>query len=143
MNIYRRPPFERTVALLCGCGLPTDDISESSLGHFLGCGSPSAPDGVIGLEILGEDGLLRSLAVAEGARGRGRGKALVAALEALARAQGVRHLYLLTESAEVYFGEMGFAAVDRSLVADSIRRTQEYSCLCPDDAVVMRKDLAR
>lgn len=142
MNIYRCPPPAQAVALLAECGLPSSDLSDSSFQHFFGCGSERALDGVIGLEVHGEDALLRSLAVAVSARELGCGKALVEELEHFAHSQGVMQLYLLTETAEAFFERLGYIKVERNLVSNRIRETKEFASLCSDDATVMRKALA-
>ncbi len=139
MNVYQRPPMARSLELLNECGLPYSDLTESSFETFLGCGDESNPKGIIGLELHGEDALLRSLAISADARGQGCGKELVTKLEELASSKRVRNLYLLTDTAEKYFERLGFVIVERHLVSNSIRDTEEFSSLCSEDAVVMRK----
>jgi len=142
LPIERRPPFARCRELLAECGLPADDLTAAHLEHFLGCGASACPDGIVGLEIHGSDALLRSLAVTAAVRGRGCGEALVAEAEALARAEGVRHLYLLTTTAESFFAKRGYARVARASVSCAIRQTTEFASLCPNSASVMCKVLA-
>lgn len=109
--------------------------------NFLGCGDEFDPIGIIGVEIIGTDGLLRSLAVSEAARGFGYGKALVSSLEVFAKQKNVRDLYLLTDTAETFFESLGYERLDREAVSVGVRSTKEFSSLCPDDAAVMRKSL--
>ena len=142
MNIFRRPPRERTKALLLECGLPVRDLDALNFEYFLGCGDEENPAGVIGLELHGSEALLRSLAVTADARSSGCGGALIAELEAFAKSKGVNELYLLTETAESYFASRGYRSVARSSVAENIRQTREFSSLCPADAAVMKKSLA-
>jgi len=139
MNIYQHPAKDRVIEILQECGLPHIDLTESSFQHFLGCGSKDKPEGVIGLEQYGEDGLLRSLAITASARNKGCAKALVSELEALAESKGIRHLYLLTNTAEDLFLQLGYSIVERQLVSDAIKNTQEFSTVCPGDTTVMRK----
>ncbi len=141
MKIYQRPPMDRSVELLVDCRLPYSDLTESSFEYFLGCGDEANPKGIIGLELRGEDALLRSLAISADARGKGCGEELVAKLEDLARSKCIRNLYLLTDTAEKYFERLGFEKVERHLVSNAIRETEEFSTLCSEDAVVMRKAL--
>jgi len=89
----------------------------------------------------GSDALLRSLAVEEKARGRGCGKALVAALEQHAREHGARRITLLTTTAARFFGGLGYRGVARDAAPERIRATREFSALCPASAVCMTKDL--
>ena len=70
--------------------------------------------GCVAIEMVGDVALLRMLAVAPERRGEGLGYVLVEAATERARTQGVRHLYLVTDGAQGYFGEkLGFTA-DRS-----------------------------
>ena len=140
-RIFPRPPLAAVTALLDDCGLPTSDLDQHDLDEFLGCGPDEQPLGVIGLERCGNDGLLRSLAVAPSVRGAGCGAALVARLEQQAHDRGIRCLYLLTETAEAFFAARGYQVIERSLVPDAVRATSEFASLCPDDATVMRKAL--
>ena len=68
--------------------------------------------GVIGLERFGAGGVLRLLAVASAYQGLGAGRALVSRLENDARAAGVEQLVLLTETAQAFFGELGYEVID-------------------------------
>ena len=69
--------------------------------------------GVIGLQLLGRNGLLGSLAVDSLYRNQGVGKALYAKLVGYANLRGVTKLYLLTLTAQEYFSKLGFEKVDR------------------------------
>ena len=95
--------------------------------------------GAIGLEQLGDLGLLRSLVVDPSRRSGGIGAQLVAALEQKAAAVGIRQLWLLTIDADQYFVSRGWKVSDRADAPSAIRATQEFSSLCPGDAVVMSK----
>lgn len=141
MHIFHKPQLPVVRALLDEHDLPTGDLDEAAMQHFFGCGEDARPQGVVGIEVLGDVALLRSLSVTADAGGQGCGTALVATAEAHARAQGVRHLYLLTNTAETYFHRHGYTTVPRDAVPEAIRRTREFSSLCPDSATVMRKDL--
>lgn len=142
-----RLPYVR--ALLERNGLPTGDLGSSPASLYVaydgadGADGPdgSDPVGVGGLEIHGPDGLLRSVAVEERARGRGIGTALCGTLEERAAADGAGTLYLLTTTAAGFFAGRGYAAVERGTVPPAIRGTTEFADLCPETATVMRKRL--
>ena len=129
--------------LLQAAGLPVDDLGADSLEKFLvaetGESSGDGIAGLIGIELFGEVGLLRSLVVADSHRRKGIGDTLVAALENAARGEGVRDLWLLTIDADPYFERLGFTAKSRDVAPEQIRSTREFSELCPGDAVLMRK----
>ncbi len=68
-----------------------------------------------------------SVAVAEGAHGRGLGKAIVAEVEKLARKRGIDELFALTLTPK-FFEAAGYAITDRARYPEKIRR----DCLkCP------------
>lgn len=142
MQIFRRPSERDVRRLLAAATLPLDDLTPEHLEHFFGCGAQDAPFGIGGVELHGRDALLRSLAVDEQARGRGCGRALVAALEAYAHREGVCRLYLLTTTAAHFFERLGYRSVARDTAPDAIRAAPEFAALCPASAVFMAKDLA-
>jgi amino-acid N-acetyltransferase len=125
--------------LLAAAQLPTDDLTERHCEHFFFTGVDGAPDGLVGLELLGDVALLRSLAVAAGRRGSGAGSRLLSHAEAHARAQGVRRVYLLTTTAESFFARRGYRRADRASAPDAIRATREFSALCPASSAFMVK----
>lgn len=95
--------------------------------------------GVAGLELYGESGLLRSVAVDKHARGRGHGRTLVNAVLGNARAKGLKKIYLLTDDARDYFQRLGFQIVDRKDVDDAVKTSLEFTEACSESALVMRK----
>lgn len=142
MHIYPRPPAAKVKELLTACKLPSSDLRAAHLEHFFGCGREDQPKGVIGVELHGKAGLLRSLAVEEATRGHGCGKRLVNEAEQYAAEHGVRSLYLLTTTAEGFFQTLGYVKVERALVPEAIRSTSEFSTLCPASSAVMVKQLS-
>ena len=70
------------------CGLPVEDLTIDHLEGSLVAEQVTGVIGLIGLEVFGQVGLLRSLVVHRGRRGSGLGYALVGALEAQAAAPG-------------------------------------------------------
>lgn len=128
-------------ALLRASRLPTDGVAEALDGfvvaeqydQLLGCG---------GVERLGTEGLLRSLAVAPAARGTGLGHRLVARLLSDAAQQGLERLWLLTETAEGFFPRFGFRRVPRERASEALRATDEFTRCCPASAAVMVRRVA-
>jgi amino-acid N-acetyltransferase len=117
--------------------LPASDLTDAHLRHFFAHGD----DGVIGLELYPPVALLRSLAVAPAAQGRGIGTALVQKAERHARSQGVTEIYLLTTTAARFFARAGYELIERGAAPQAIRDTQEFSSLCPASSALMRKRL--
>lgn len=127
--------------LLEGAGLPTADLKSAHELQTWVLEAKNSIVGVIGLERFGSEALLRSLAVAPEYRKRGLGRELVARLEQDAQADGVKHLILLTETAEPFFRGRGYAVTDRRDVSEEVKQTAEFRSLCPVSAVCMRKAL--
>ena len=140
-RIGARPTRLSAASLLQAAGLPTDDLTDAKLEHFFCAGEPSAPVGLVGVELYGPDALLRSLVVAPGSRASGIGARLVAHAEAHAAAHGAGSVYLLTTTAERFFAARGYLRSERSTAPDSIRATGEFASLCPVTAVFMVKRL--
>ena len=143
VNISVRPTLAGAVALLESAGLPTRDLTDTHCEHFFFVGSAHAPTGLVGLELFGDVGLLRSLAVAPQRRGRGEGLALVKHAEAQARSRGVDALYLLTTTAEDFFARQGYRRAERATAPAAIRTTREFAGLCPASSTFMSKGLGR
>ncbi len=142
MNIESISYDREVEALLAGAGLPVSDIAGTEHLQLFGMRSGPALVGVVGVEVYGQTGLLRSLAVAESHRAKGCGRALVRHAEAWASRRGVRALYLLTTTASRYFARHGYLELDRSEAPAAIATTTQFAGLCPASAVLMRKVLA-
>ncbi len=129
--------------LLQMAALSTEDITPETLEHFLVAHLDKALVGCVGLEVLGEVGLLRSVAVDESHRGTGLGKELVAAMEEHAKDAGVRDLYLLTTTAEGFFAGLGYRKLSREEAPGAIAGTEQFSSLCPSSSSLMVKTLTQ
>ena len=127
-------------ALLEGCQLPVADLAVARP-VLLGLRDGEGLRGVVGVELLGSVGLLRSLAVRPDQRGAGLGQRLTDAAEAWAALRGIRQLFLLTTTAAPFFARRGYVVIDRALVPAEIRTTTEFAGVCPSSAVVMHRQL--
>lgn len=128
-------------ALLVAAELPTEDLTSTSLGDFLAARAGDTLIGAAGLERHGDTALLRSVVVDKTLRGTGLGQRLVAAMEARARELGVRRLYLLTTTADKFFGRLGYRALARDEAPVAIQATAQFSQLCPSSSAFMMKAL--
>jgi amino-acid N-acetyltransferase len=126
--------------LLASAGLPFEDV-DSHLDHFVVVWDGKRLVGVVGLEIHGGRGLLRSLAVDPAARGTGLGKALTKEILSRAGSNGVNTVGLLTTTAEKFFRKQGFTVIPRADIPDWIRESSEFRIYCPSTAVCMLKQL--
>lgn len=120
--------------LLQASRLPTDDLAQGLPGKFFVAHADGVLVGVVGLEVFGSDGLLRSLAVVEAWRRRGLGNALVAECLAAAKAQALGGVYLLTTTAADYFRRRGFADIARDAVPPAVAAHPQFRSLCPASA---------
>ncbi len=141
MNITRNPPETAVKELLASAQLPTDDIVSDYMENFFGVWSRSTLVGVVGIEPYGTVALLRSLAVVTPKRGSGVGSKLLALIEQYAMERGIRSMFLLTTTAESYFGKRGYSAISRETVPEAIRNTKEFASICPGSAVLMVKHM--
>lgn len=98
--------------------------------------------GCAAVEPYGTAGLLRSVAVDASLRGQGLGIRLTEAALALARARGIRTVFLLTETAGAFFPRFGFHPIARADVDTSVRESVEFTTACPTSALVMALELS-
>jgi amino-acid N-acetyltransferase len=97
--------------------------------------------GCAGLEIHGQTGLLRSVAINPSRRSNGVGSRLVKSILEHSKTQQLSSIFLLTETAENYFPRFGFKQVSRAKIPASLSGSQELRGACPDSAVVMMLEL--
>ena len=133
------PAVKRLVA---DCDLPTADLTDEKLRHFLVARKGDVVVGTVGVELFPPQALLRSLAVEEAYRGQGIASKLLQAVERYARMMGATQLVLLTLTAEDYFSRYRYSTIKRSDAPASLEATEEFKTLCPDTAVCMRKQIA-
>ena len=134
--------FEAFRELLRASNLPADDLDFSKdllVGYFEG----SALVGTGGLEVYGQYGLLRSLSVKFGIRGKSVGTNITEYLIDEAKAKNLKAIYLLTETASGFFQKRGFRQVSRNDVPEELKASSEFSHVCPDGAAAMMLDLSQ
>jgi N-acetylglutamate synthase-like GNAT family acetyltransferase/protein-tyrosine-phosphatase len=127
-------------ALLAASDLPLAGVPTDLEGFVV------ADDGrIVGaaaVEVYGQVGLLRSVAVDPACRARGLGAALVDRALDRARRLGVDDVFLLTTTAERYFPRHGFAVASYEQLPDALRQSAEFRGACPASAVLMHRRLA-
>ncbi len=137
-----RRDLSNILELLTRSMLPVDGLADHlattlvarAHGRIVGCAA---------VEIYGTAGLLRSVAVDPARRGEGLGHRLTEAALELARARGVRNLYLLTTTAGDFFPRFGFQRIDRTEMDPALERSAELRGACPASALAMRAALSR
>lgn len=128
-------------ALLASLGLPVEGVDDQFGSNYVVARSRDAFLGVAGVEMHGEWGLLRSVAVTPDAQGRGVGEALVRDRIGWARGNDLQGLVLLTTTAPDFFERFGFDRIARAEAPTDVTRSSEFSTLCPETSVVMRLTL--
>jgi len=126
------------VALLSASGLPIDGLLDHLDTAFVARRGQETV-GCAALEVYSDGALLRSVAVAPGARGAGLGQALTGAAVSLAEDLGMPAVYLLTTTAERFFPRFGFSVVRRSDVPAGVQQSVEFRTACCASAIVMRR----
>jgi amino-acid N-acetyltransferase len=141
-DVHIRPASRVDVPQICRLliqsELPTIGVEECVENFVVAQDKNGSLVGVAGLEVYGENGLLRSVAVDLPFRGKGHGRALVDAVLQNGKAKGLRRIYLLTDTAQAYFNGLGFQDVGRELVDEAVKASPEFTECC-ETAAVMQK----
>jgi len=132
--------FETVYALLQESKLDYSDLKQPNIRVFR-FEENSEVIGVGGLEIFDDLALLRSVAIKKERQSKGFGKEIVHYIEEAAKKSGIGSLYLLTNTAPVFFEAIGYLRINRDDFAESLKQTAQFSGLCPVSAVFMKKIL--
>jgi arsenate reductase len=142
IQLASKEEIDSVIKLLEKNKLPIEDIQPGSQQFWIiKAGDTIA--GVIGLEVYGNYGLLRSMATAEKFRNKGLASLLIDELFTFAREAGLKEIYLLTETAEKYFERKGFERISRDNAPEEIKQSKEFSHVCPASAAVMKKPVEK
>lgn len=131
--------FTKALALIKECGLPTEDISDTT--KLFVVSEENEITGTIGIELYNGIALLRSLAIKQERRSRGSGKQLVEFIERFAKQNGIKELVLLTTTAKDFFTKRAYQCIERSDIPEEIKQSTEFTSTCPSTAIVMKKIL--
>lgn len=129
------------IQVLTAVKLPVEDLPSSLENFYVVVDNSNEVIGVAGLEIYGDYGLLRSLAILPGYRDQGIAGQLLERVESLATLNNLKAICLLTETAPEYFGRKGYAKITRADVPEAVQASSEFSHVCPVSAIVMKKEL--
>src|SRR6056297_2637363 len=124
---------QTATALLAASGLPLAGWSEPNVDRW-GAHEDGRLVGIVALEAHGRHGLVRSLAVAPEARGRGLATALVARALVEAGRRDLATLTALTETIPDLIVRWGFREVARAELPYAVRASPELQEACPESA---------
>ena len=129
--------FTRFKVLLQAANLPVSDLGQD--GQFLYLFTvDEAEAGTGGFEFHNNHALIRSVSVTNNTRSQGIGSEILSHLKDSARSMGATDFYLLTTNAAAFFERHGFTPINRSEAPEPIRKSTEFSSVCPASAVLMR-----
>ncbi len=128
-------PF--VLALVEECGLPVEGVGEH-FARFFVARLGGKRIGCVGMEVYGDDVLLRSLAVARQARNAGVGETLLSrAIEEARNAGGRTAWGLTTFGKKGLFDRFGFRVVPRSGAPPALAPSSQFRGVCPESAVLI------
>lgn len=137
----RTADMEAIRKLLQNNGLPISDITLENT-HFFAAYLDGRLIGSIGLQVMDSVALLRSMVVEDRYRNLQVGKQLYEKVIELAIEKHIQQVFLITTTAQAYFGEKGFKVIAREQVPERIQQTTQFSKTCPDSGIVMHKLIA-
>lgn len=135
-----RESVEDAKILLQSLQLPLDGV-EDQFENFLLLFLNQELIGLIGLEIYGSIGLLRSLAVKTEYQGNKLGSLLTDRIIEKCKKLGIQSIYLLTETAKDFFLKKGFTILNRDEAPLILHQAKEFAYTCPESATLMKKTL--
>jgi len=142
MRPAHRTDMDAVRKLLHEAGLDDEPARDDQAGNFFLLHNEDGLAGTVALEVLGDDAILRSLAVHPDSRGVGYGWMLADMAVSQARWRGVRRIYLVTAAASDFFAaKFGFRVVDRSTVAKAVGNHETFTRPSSAQLVAMRLDL--
>ena len=134
--------LKEIIALLRSNDLLIDGVAEN-IDNFLVLQEGKEVVGCIGVEIYGDDGLLRSAAVRRDRQGQGLGSILANDLIGFAKRLKLKRLYLLTATAARFFSKFGFIEVSRQTLDSPVLEAPEFTTICCCSTPVLMRVIDR
>jgi amino-acid N-acetyltransferase len=143
-NIHYRPAtsvdFEKIGQLLHSCRLPNHDLNPQ-LQYFFVAEMGNTIIGCAAIEVYGNDGLFRSLAVSDAFRNLKVSEKLLSHIIQLSKEKELSGLYLLTTTAPEYFRKKGWVQIERDTAPHALTLSTEFASVCPASAICMSKQV--
>lgn len=127
--------------LLAGSLLPSRDVGGAHQ-RFIAASEGGRLIGCAGLQVAGQDGLVRSMAVHWTRRNAGLGSRLHERLLFEAVLAGVRTLYVVTSTAEDFFAGHGFRKIAPQAVPPELQASEEFTAFVPGGSTVMSRPVS-
>lgn len=124
--------------LLIGSLLPSRDVGRANQ-RFIVASDGGRLIGCAGLQVAGQDGLVRSMAVHWTRRNAGLGSKLHQRLLFEAALAGVTTLYVVTTTAEDFFAGHGFKKIEAAAVPAELQASEEFTAFVPGGSTVMSR----
>src|SRR5262245_29217165 len=125
-------------AALVKAGLPADDVGDPSVLFWRFETFEDVPVGFGGLELYGEDALLRSVVTLPPLRQIGMGRSIVSGLGVEARANQCRTICRLATAGREFLAGLGYARCARNTVPRAVRESAEFTALSRAAVMVKR-----
>jgi arsenate reductase len=132
---------EAVSSLLQLAQLPTAGLGDQFPSAYALVRESSRVLGVAGLEVYGDVGLLRSVAVQPALRSRGLGRQLVEERLQRAAQQDLTAVYLLTTNAAGFFRNLAFTVAAREAVPAELAASPEFAFACAVSAACLVRKL--
>jgi len=127
--------------LLSSNQLCFNDIGEQGV-HLFGVNIKDEHIGFFGYELFDNLALFRSMVVVPEVRNKGYGGLIWQQAKLKLTAEGVKEVYLLTNTAAPFFSKLGFREIVRTTAPDAISATTEFKEFCPEDSICMKINLS-
>ncbi|MBI5070593.1 MAG: GNAT family N-acetyltransferase [Deltaproteobacteria bacterium] len=128
--------------LLAAALLPSRDVVGPPGQRFILAAEGGRVLGCAGLQLAGQDALVRSMAVRWTRRNAGLGTRLHERLLHQAVLAGVRTLYVVTMTAEEFFARQGYRRAAADEVPAGLRASEEFAAFAPGGGTVMTRPVA-
>ncbi len=140
--LFAHPPQLTSIRdLLARCGLPHDDLNPDNIVHFLTCRTDGMLAGATGMEILGEEAVLRPPAVEADMRGRGIASLLLVRIERFAALGGARRFFAPSGPNDDYLLQRGYRRVEGEEIPEEVRRHAVFCGVEDSGASALTKNL--
>lgn len=113
--------------LLAKAGLSKQGIEKNIDNFLVACAANKKIIGTVGIEPLGEDGLLRSLVLSSESWNAKIGLNFIELAVAYGKQKGCQKLYLLTNTSLPFFEYVGFQMLDETEIPDHVRASDHFS----------------